>query len=219
MRHASLHLHHPRRSLGPNNTEAWGINDSGQIVGSYRNASGIHGFLYSNGTYHPRRSLGHRRTVALGINDSGQIVGEYVDASSTHGFLRNPISGIYTTLDDPLATGSVATASTMRARSSGFTSASAPTASCTTPTAPPYSRRSLGRNSTFARGINAAGQIVGFTRHRQNATASSPPSAAAPTPTPPSTIPWPPAAPLHSASTMRARSSALRTNSGARLPL
>jgi probable HAF family extracellular repeat protein len=34
-----------------NNTQALGINASGQIVGSYSNASGIHGFLYSNGTY------------------------------------------------------------------------------------------------------------------------------------------------------------------------
>jgi probable HAF family extracellular repeat protein len=33
------------------NTELWGINDAGQIVGSYQNAMGWHAFLYSGGTY------------------------------------------------------------------------------------------------------------------------------------------------------------------------
>ena len=32
-------------------TQALGINATGQIVGSYVNAGGTHGFLYSNGTY------------------------------------------------------------------------------------------------------------------------------------------------------------------------
>jgi len=32
-------------------TDPWAINGSGQIVGYYENASGVHGFLYSGGTY------------------------------------------------------------------------------------------------------------------------------------------------------------------------
>jgi len=78
----------------------------GQIVGSYGNESGSHGFLYSggtNGTYttldDPSATQG---TFAQGINASGQIVGYYKNASGTHGFLYS--GGTYTTLDDPLAT-------------------------------------------------------------------------------------------------------------------
>src|SRR6516164_5232068 len=79
-----------------NNTQAFGINASGQIVGSYSNASGIHGFLYSNGTYTALDDpLATGGTLALGINDLGQIVGEYVNATGTHGFLRDPISGMH----------------------------------------------------------------------------------------------------------------------------
>jgi hypothetical protein len=46
-------------------TEAWGINDSGQIVGSYDDGTGRHGFLL--------------------------IHGSYTDAGGTHGFLATPV--------------------------------------------------------------------------------------------------------------------------------
>jgi probable HAF family extracellular repeat protein len=46
----------------------------------------------------------HYATVAQGINDQGQIVGYYYDSGGNqHGFLYS--GGTYTTLDDPLATG------------------------------------------------------------------------------------------------------------------
>ena len=38
-------------SQGTIATDAWAINGSSQIVGYYQNASGVHGFLYSGGTY------------------------------------------------------------------------------------------------------------------------------------------------------------------------
>src|SRR5437763_11672482 len=89
-----------------NNTQAFGINASGQIVGQYTDASNhTHGFLYSNGTYttldDPSASA-TGGTFALGINDLGQIVGVYGDASGGHGFLYS--NGNYTTLNDPFAT-------------------------------------------------------------------------------------------------------------------
>ena len=37
--------------LATNGTVAYGINATGQIVGSYTNVSGAHGFLLSGGTY------------------------------------------------------------------------------------------------------------------------------------------------------------------------
>jgi hypothetical protein len=65
-----------------------GINATGQIVGDYGNASGLHGFLKSGSTYttldDPSASTG---TQALGINDSGLIVGVYGSNTGIHGFL------------------------------------------------------------------------------------------------------------------------------------
>src|SRR5262245_24716894 len=59
-------------------TRALGINAAGQIVGSYQNAGGDHGFFYSSGTYtildDPLASQG---TVASGINAADLIVGSY----------------------------------------------------------------------------------------------------------------------------------------------
>ena len=93
-------------------TQAMGINATGQIVGSYTNAGGNHGFLYSNGAYtildDPLASHG---TVASGINAADLIVGSYSDNTNAHGFIYNPSTLTYTTLDDPLGTnGTVATA-------------------------------------------------------------------------------------------------------------
>jgi probable HAF family extracellular repeat protein len=76
--------------LATNVTGASGINDAGQIVGNYTDASGIHGFLYNGGSYStfddPFAPTGTR---AQGINGSGQIVGWYSNASGSnaHGFL------------------------------------------------------------------------------------------------------------------------------------
>jgi probable HAF family extracellular repeat protein len=63
------------------------INDNGQIVGDYIDASSTHhGFLYSGGTYttldDPLAPTGPGvGTNARGINASGQIVGDYVVAA------------------------------------------------------------------------------------------------------------------------------------------
>jgi probable HAF family extracellular repeat protein len=63
----------------PLNTQgsiANGINASGQIVGSYTNNSGDHGFLLSGGTYTTLDDpLNTQSSVANGINTSGRIVG------------------------------------------------------------------------------------------------------------------------------------------------
>jgi hypothetical protein len=60
-------------------TRAFGINDMGQIVGDYQNAS-AHGFLLSGGVYTPLDDPSATPdtptgTLARGINDFGQIVG------------------------------------------------------------------------------------------------------------------------------------------------
>lgn len=83
-------------------THAVGINNAGQIVGEYSDGSGIHGFLFSGGTYTTLNDpLAPTFTEVFGINGAGQIVGDYVPGG---GFLLS--GGTYTTLNPP---GSVST--------------------------------------------------------------------------------------------------------------
>lgn len=82
-------------------TQANGINRHGpllrsvQIVGTYSDISGTHGFLLSDGDYTTLNVPGGRNTAAYGINGHGQIVGTYEDARGvTQSFLLD--SGTYT---------------------------------------------------------------------------------------------------------------------------
>jgi probable HAF family extracellular repeat protein len=83
-------IHVPGASSFPSQIVATGINASGQIVGSYQDATGFHDFLYKHGSFTTLDLPG----VPTGINDSGQIVG-------TFGLLDD---GSYTTLDAPGST-------------------------------------------------------------------------------------------------------------------
>jgi probable HAF family extracellular repeat protein len=84
-------------------TFPFGINDVGEIVGFYQDASGQHGFLYAAGVFTsldvPGAATGS--TQAFGVNNRGQIVGIYRDQTpqsaggprdrgSTHGFVATP---------------------------------------------------------------------------------------------------------------------------------
>ena len=82
-----------------NGSLANSINNADQIVGRYTGNAGVHGFLYSGGTYTTLDYPLSISTYANGINDLGQIVGTYVDASDKHGFLYS--GGAYTTIDAP----------------------------------------------------------------------------------------------------------------------
>ncbi len=85
---------------GAMRTYAWGINDSGDIVGEYRDGSGInyHGFVYDGSTYTTLDVPGARDTYAHGVNNSGDIVGYYYGGGSgSHGFVYD--GSTYTTLD------------------------------------------------------------------------------------------------------------------------
>jgi probable HAF family extracellular repeat protein len=93
---------------------AYGINDSGLIVGTYRTGGGARdGFLYfpnNGGTYvtldHPLAVNGTAvGTDVYGINNSGQLVGTYYDANlKPHGFALFDFLAGYTAIDDPLGT-------------------------------------------------------------------------------------------------------------------
>jgi hypothetical protein len=87
-------------------TYAYGINASGEVVGTVAAAGVSHAFTRAADgtitTFDPP-GAGAAGSQGVGINDSGEIVGRYVDANGvTHGFLRDS-SGTYTVLDDPNA--------------------------------------------------------------------------------------------------------------------
>jgi hypothetical protein len=84
-------------------TQAHGINNKGEIVGSFRTtrpgSNGVDGFLFSNGLFTrivvPFPNTFH--TTVFGINDKGQLVGTYTTSlvpggePSLHGFLATPV--------------------------------------------------------------------------------------------------------------------------------
>jgi probable HAF family extracellular repeat protein len=70
--------------LDGNESEAWGVNSSGQVVGNYENRQTnltSRPFLYSNGTMHPLGTFGGEAAFVWAINDAGQIVGGVRDAN------------------------------------------------------------------------------------------------------------------------------------------
>ncbi len=90
-------------------TSCWGINNSGEITGSYSAVTWGNGFIYSGGTFtdviYPGATAG---TIAYGLNNVGQIVGSYADNTGQFGFLYTASSGTYTKLQVPGATATLA---------------------------------------------------------------------------------------------------------------
>lgn len=82
-------------------TQAYAINDLGQIVGGYGDSSGAGGFLYSNGTITPL-NLPFSLVTPTGINDKGAVVGQFGAGSTAASFLY--ANGTFTTIRDPNAT-------------------------------------------------------------------------------------------------------------------
>jgi uncharacterized membrane protein len=81
---------------GATSTSAIGINDSGQIVGGFYDATGNHGFFLDVGGSFTTFDVpsASSETIADGINNSGQIVGDFDsgDAGPTQGSLQRPQS-------------------------------------------------------------------------------------------------------------------------------
>src|SRR5438128_12524310 len=75
-------------------TLASGINDTGQIVGTYADASGVHGFLLSGGSYTTLHApLTAHSTMPQGIDCPAQVGGYYIynhcSSAELHGFITN----------------------------------------------------------------------------------------------------------------------------------
>lgn len=91
----------------PAQTFAYGLNDSGTIVGSYRSAScpPAEAFEDSAGSFSTIDFPGSCQfgdDEVYGINNSGEAVGYYSDCCTVHGYLL--LNGGYTTLDFPGST-------------------------------------------------------------------------------------------------------------------
>jgi probable HAF family extracellular repeat protein len=78
--------------LATNGTQAFGINDLGQIVGTYNTSNGTHAFIYSGGAFTTIDDpVVNSHTFAHGINNNSQIVGTLSDGTGNHGFLETTV--------------------------------------------------------------------------------------------------------------------------------
>ena len=80
-------------TLGGNESQAWGINEQGEVVGSSETGDGsVHAFRYSKGTMRDLGTLGGRTSIARGINNRGQVVGySETQSGNTHAFLYDGV--------------------------------------------------------------------------------------------------------------------------------
>jgi probable HAF family extracellular repeat protein len=93
-------------------TEALGLNNLGQVVGSYTDAMGnVHGFIYSNGVFTALNVPGAPDTIVNGINNFGAIVGftqQSPNGNTAVGFVGAPLVVPEPSLLSLLALGSTA---------------------------------------------------------------------------------------------------------------
>ena len=80
---------------GATMTQAFGVNDSDVVVGSYTTGSGnaavTHGFIWRGGSFASVDIGGASSTTINGVNDEGDLVGFYTDAKgNTDGLLALP---------------------------------------------------------------------------------------------------------------------------------
>jgi uncharacterized membrane protein len=84
-------------------TQVYRLNARRDLVGTYRDATGTHGFVRRHGEFQPIDVAGATATQGRGINDRGDIVGFYTLAGQLRGYLLH--RGEVTTIDFPAAVG------------------------------------------------------------------------------------------------------------------
>ncbi len=153
---------------GGANSEVWGINNAGDVVGYYVGANGNLGFEYNPSTQ-AYTSLagptGASDVQAFGINDNGVIVGTYRDNSNvTHGFVF--ANGNYQTIDGPGAQYGTQVNGINNSGQLSLTYATSlfNSAYRWTPSGTGYTSQSLsvGADGTVSGGINNNGAVAGY---------------------------------------------------------
>jgi len=143
---------------------AYGVNDSGEIVGTYSDSLAVlHGYLQSGGSFINLDVpfSGATGTNAVGINNSGEIVGYWLNATTGYGF--ELISGTYTSFNYPAATFTIATAVNNHGDIVGYYSDTSGVYHGFLLSRGIYtSIDEPGATMTEANGINDAGDIVGI---------------------------------------------------------
>ena len=101
--YTSVREWNPLEPLGNRSSTAYGINNSGQVVGDADFCGGSRAFLYSNGSMRDLGALGGAFSRAFAINDDGQVVGWAYTSDNTmsHAFLysNGSILGLNTETD------------------------------------------------------------------------------------------------------------------------
>lgn len=72
---------------GTTQTSPWDVNARGEVVGVFRDAAGLHGFVLTSAGYTPIDFPGATATRVFGVNDRGDVVGAYVAGGKTHAFV------------------------------------------------------------------------------------------------------------------------------------
>lgn len=86
----------PISYAGAGATYALGINNRGEIVGTFYEAGASHAFIYKAGRFYAPSLPGAQQTGFQAINDAGQVAGISVDAMGTHGIVYLESAGLFT---------------------------------------------------------------------------------------------------------------------------
>jgi probable HAF family extracellular repeat protein len=84
------------RYPGSTRTQAYGINNKGQIVGTAYYGGTFHSFLYQTGVFTNIDPTGSRASQAVGINDAGTVCGSYVIGNISTGYILS--GGVFSRL-------------------------------------------------------------------------------------------------------------------------
>lgn len=79
---------------GSQATSAWDVNPAGEIVGSYRDSVGVHGFILTADGFVSLNVPGATMTRAFGINTRGIVVGSFELGGRVSGFVATPKPGV-----------------------------------------------------------------------------------------------------------------------------
>jgi probable HAF family extracellular repeat protein len=150
----------------------FGLNDSGDIVGTSLGGQRTTGFLYSGGVTTTLNVPGSANTFAYGINNSGVIVGTANGSAGTFGFIR--IDEVYTPITVPGASSTtvrginddgelVGYSGNTTGRQTGFLSTGSSGVTESTFIDSSFTPISVpGSFNTFAFRINDKGEIAGY---------------------------------------------------------